>query len=85
VLRSWAYTDECLACGRQTSNHGWHGDAPLEIAVDGMVLGRALDGDAFQRHVGASVRSTARHDLQDRLIADAEAAAVDGRSGARAA
>src|SRR5271166_2216679 len=32
-----------------------HGDASVEIAADDMVLGRARDGDALQRHVGATL------------------------------
>jgi len=40
----------------QTSDfgHRGHGDASLQAAADGMVLGRASHGDAFQRHVGAA-------------------------------
>jgi predicted RNA-binding Zn-ribbon protein involved in translation (DUF1610 family) len=33
-LKSRAHTYECLACGRQTSITGWHGDAPLQVAPD---------------------------------------------------
>ena len=62
-------------------DHGGHSDASLEAAADGVVLGRASDVDAFQRNVGAAVGGSARPHLQDRLAADTEAAAIDGRSG----
>ena len=62
-------------------DHGGHSDAPLQAAADGVVLGRASHGDALQRHVGAAVGGSARPHLQDRLAADTEAAAIDGRSG----
>src|SRR5271166_3214827 len=60
-----------------------HGDASVEIAADDMVLGRARDGDALQRHVGATIGRPARRHLQDGLAADAEAPALDDRSRPR--
>src|SRR5271169_1058115 len=66
-------------------DHSRHGDAPLEVAFNGMVLGRAPHGNPFQRHVGAPVGGTARYHVQDRLVADAETPAVDGRPRARTA
>ena len=48
-----------------------------------MVLGRASHGDAFQRYVGATIGGPTRRHLQDRLAADAEVAAIDGRFGSR--
>src|ERR1039457_7445984 len=55
--------------------------APHQATADGLVLGRASDVDAFQRNVGAAVGGSARPHLSDRLAADTEAAAIDGRSG----
>src|SRR5260370_27923572 len=63
--------------------HRWHGDASLQIAADDMVLGRASDDDAFQRHVGVATARPAWRDLQNRLAADTKAPALDGRSGSR--
>src|ERR1019366_3028491 len=71
ALKSRAYTYECSDCGRQTH----------QAAADGLVLGRASDVDAFQRNVGAAVGGSTRPHLSDRLAADTEAAAIDGRSG----
>src|SRR5208283_6103759 len=62
-------------------DHGRHGDAPHAAAADGLVLGRAFDGDTFQRHVGASIGGSTRPHLQNSLAAGAETAALDGRSG----
>src|SRR5208283_2265471 len=49
----------------QTSDfgHRGHGDASLQAAADGMVLGRASHGDAFQRHVGAAIGGPTRRRL----------------------
>src|SRR5271166_4317284 len=65
-------------------DHRGHGDASFEAAADNVVLGGASDGDAFQRHVGAAARGSARGDLQNRVAAGSEAAAVDDRPDARA-
>src|SRR5271165_6834247 len=63
--------------------HGGNGDASFQAAADDVVLGGASHGDTFERHVGAAIgRSTRRH-LQDRVAADAETGAVDGRPGSR--
>jgi len=53
----------------------------LQAAADGMVLGRASHGDAFQRHVGAAIGGQLGVAYK-RLVADAEAAAINGRSDA---
>jgi hypothetical protein len=45
--------------------HRRHGDASVEIAADDVVLGGACDGDAFQRHVGATIGGPTRRHLQD--------------------
>src|SRR5512147_139878 len=66
-------------------DYGRHGDAPLQVAADGVVLDRAFDGDPFQRHVGAAIRGPAWRDLQDGLAAVAKAAAIHGRSEPRSA
>jgi transposase-like protein len=60
--------------------HGGHGDASLQAAADGMVLGGTSYDNPFQRYVGASIRGPTRRHLQDRLAADAKIAAIDGRS-----
>ena len=60
--------------------HGGYRDASLQAPADGLVLGRASDGHAFQRNVGTAVGRSTRPHLQDRLAADTEAAAIDGRS-----
>ena len=60
-----------------------HGDASIEIAADDVVLGGASNGDAFQRHVGATIGGPTRRHLQDGLAAGAEASALDGRSRPR--
>src|SRR6202171_2020983 len=65
--------------------HRRDGDAPVQVAADGVVLGRAPDGNALEWHVGTAVRGPARHHLQDRLVAGAEAPTIDDRSPARAA
>ena len=65
-------------------DHGWHGDAPVQIAADSVVLGRASYGNPLERHVGTPVRGPARHHIQDCLVAGAEAATIDDRSSARA-
>ena len=65
-------------------HHGGHGDASHAACADGVVLGRAFDGDAFQRHVGAAIGGSTRSHLQNSLAAGAETAALDGRSGSRA-
>src|ERR1700687_2148919 len=44
-------------------DHGGHCAAPHQAAADGLVLGRASDVDAFQRHVGAAVGGSARPHL----------------------
>ena len=36
-------------------DHGWHGDAPVQIAADSVVLGRASHGNPLERHVGTPV------------------------------
>ena len=41
--------------------HRRHSDASVEIAADDVVLGGAFDGDAFQRHVGATAGGPTRH------------------------
>jgi len=66
-------------------DHGWHSDAPVQIAADSVVLGRASHGNPLEWHVGTPVRGPARHHIQDRLVAGAEAATIDDRSSARAA
>src|SRR5262249_24610842 len=53
------------------------GDAPVEVAADGVVVGRASHGDAFEWHVGSPARGPARHHLQDGLVAGPEAATID--------
>src|SRR2546423_3898771 len=60
------------------------GDAPVKVAADGVVLGRAPHGNALEWHVGSPARGPARYHLQDRLAAGAEAPAIDDRSAARA-
>ena len=62
-------------------DHGRQRDASLQAPADGLVLGRTSDVDALQRDVGAAVGGSTRPHLQDRLVADTEAAAIDGRSG----
>src|ERR1700676_3997834 len=66
-------------------DHGRDGDAPVQVAADGMVLGRASHGNALEWHVGSPVRSPARHHVQNRSVAGAEAPTIDDRSRARAA
>src|SRR5438552_2534588 len=61
-------------------DHGRDGDAPVEVAADGVVLGRASHGDALEWHVGSPARSPARHHVQDGLVARAEAPTIDDRS-----
>src|ERR1700675_985280 len=61
-------------------DHGRQRDASLQAPADGLVLGRTSDVDALQRDVGAAVGGSTRPHLQDRLVADTEAAAIDGRS-----
>ena len=58
-------------------DHGRHGDAPLQVAPDGVVLGRASHGNPLERHVGTPVRGPARHHIQDRLVTGAEAPTID--------
>src|SRR5215831_18645400 len=41
------------------------GDAPVEVAADGVVVGRASHGDALEWHVGSPARGPARHHLQE--------------------
>src|SRR5215831_11822903 len=53
------------------------GDAPVEVAADGVVVGRASHGDALEWHVGSPARGPARHHLQDGLVAGPEAATID--------
>src|ERR1700694_5589708 len=55
ALKSRAYTYECSEVWPADLEHGRHSAAPHEAAADGLVLGRASDVDAFQRHVGAAV------------------------------
>ena len=59
------------------------GAASHQAAADGLVLGHASDVDAFQWNVGAAVAGSTWPYLSDRLAADTEAAAIDGRSGPR--
>ena len=66
-------------------DNGRDGDAPVEVAADGVVLGRASHGDALEWHVGSPARSPARHHVQDGLVARAEAPTIDDRSPPRAA
>src|SRR5439155_9463926 len=54
--------------------HGRHGDASLQTAADGMVLGSTSHDNPFQRYVGASIGGPAGCHLQDRLAADAKIA-----------
>src|SRR5271165_729587 len=61
-------------------DHGGHGDAPFQVTADDVVLGRTLDGDPFQRHVGAAVGGPAWGHLQDGMAADTKASAINGRS-----
>src|SRR6202043_3434373 len=65
--------------------HRRDGDAPVQVAADGVVLGRAPDGNALEWHVGSPARGPARHHVQDCLVAGAEAPTIDDRSAARAA
>ena len=59
---------------------GGHGDARLEGAAYGVVLGRLSDGDTFQRHLGAATAYAARARLlQDGLAAVRQAASRHGR------
>src|SRR5712692_3395464 len=81
ALKSRAHTYECLDCGSSDLDHGRQRDASLQAPADGLVLGRTSDVDALQRDVGAAVGVSTRPHLQDRLVADTEAAAIDGRSG----
>ena len=53
-------------------DNGRDSDAPVEVAADGVVLGRASHGDALEWHVGGPTRGPARHHLQDGLVAGAE-------------
>src|SRR5256886_13246370 len=54
-------------------DHGWYSDAPVQIAADSVVLGRASHGNPLERPVGPPVRVAARHHIPDRLVAGAEA------------
>ena len=83
ALKSRPRLLECLDCGRQTSLTAGHGDASIEIAADDVVLGGASNGDAFQRHVGATIGGPTGQHVQDGLAAGAEASALDGRSRPR--
>src|ERR1700682_2086689 len=65
--------------------HRRDGDAPVQVAADGVVLGRAPHGNALEWHVGSPARGPARHHAQDCLVAWAEAPTIDDRSPARAA
>src|SRR5213595_2929595 len=44
-------------------DNGRDGDAPVEVAADGLVLGRASHGDALKWHVGSPARGPARHHI----------------------
>src|ERR1700694_327525 len=66
-------------------DHGRDGDAPVQVAADSMVLGRASHGNPLQWHVGSPARGPARHHVQECLVAGAEAPTIDDRSPARAA
>jgi hypothetical protein len=66
-------------------DHGRDGDAPVQVAADGVVLGRAPHGNTLEWHVGSPARGPARHHLQDGLVASAEAPTIDDRPPARAA
>src|SRR5213596_1189145 len=58
-------------------DNGRDGDAPVEVAADGLVLGRASHGDALKWHVGSPARGPALRYVQDGLVAGAEAATID--------
>src|SRR5262249_37843008 len=75
-LRGRAATYECLLRAPDVDNRR-DGDAPVEVAADGVVVGRASHGDALEWHVGSPARGPARHHLQDGLVAGPEAATID--------
>src|SRR5204862_323564 len=58
-------------------DHGRDGDAPVEVAADGVVLGRASHGDALEWYVCSPARGPARRHVQDGLVAGAEAQTID--------
>ena len=58
ALKSRPRLLECLDCRRQTSLTAGTAMHRSEIAADDVVLGGACDGDAFQRHVGATIGGT---------------------------
>ena len=64
ALKSRPRLLECLDCGTADLAHRRHGDASIEIAADDVVLGGASNGDAFQRHVGATIGGPTRRHLQ---------------------
>src|SRR4029077_7658094 len=64
-------------------DHGRDGDAPVQVAADGVVLGRASHGNALEWHVGSPARGPARHHVQDCLVAGTEAPTIDDRDPQR--
>ena len=58
---------------------------PMHFPQICSVRARIRLGNPLERHVGTPVRGPARHHIQDRLVAGAEAATIDDRSTARAA
>src|SRR3954465_7249640 len=58
-------------------DNGRDGDAPVEVAAHGLVLGRASHGDALEWYVGSPARGPARRHVQDGLVAGAEAQTID--------
>jgi hypothetical protein len=59
-----------------------HDYAPLQAALDRVVLGSLADGDPFERHLGTAAAKAARHPvLQDGLAALCQVTKSHGRSG----
>ena len=81
ALKSRPRLLECLDCDADLA-HRRHGDASSKLPLT-TCSGGASNGDAFQRHVGATIGGPTRRHLQDGLAAGAEASALDGRSQPR--
>ena len=80
ALKSRPRLFECLDCGRQTSLTAGTAMHRSKLPLTRWFWAASRDGDALQRHVGATIGRPVRRHLQDGLAADTEAPALDDRS-----